>query len=370
MLKIAHIIGGLGVGGAEKMLQRLVLEHVKQPDTEVLVISMTTLGPPGHALQQAGVRVEALSMSGIFSAISGFWKLLLLLIKFRPDIVQTWLYWADLAGGLAAKLCGIKNIVWNIRCTHFGDGRWTGYVVKLNARLSCIIPRSIICCGYTALDFHRDQGFDATKMIMLPNGYDLDHFRQNRERDDQSVRPDGLHVIAIGRMDILKDYPVLVDAAKFAIDKEATLQFTIYGRGCPDHAPLNMQIAELDIGANFRLHDEVSDVRIPLSTADIFVSSSISEGFPNVVAEAMAMQIPCVVTDAGDAAIIVGDTGQVVPVSNPAALAEGIVKIARLTDAERKKLGLRARTRISENYEIGHVAGLYLSHYRNIIDAS
>ena len=130
-----------------------------------------------------------------------------------------------------------------------------------------------------------------------------------------------------------------------------------------NHYSTIKQIAELGIGSNFSLHEEVSDVRTALSKADIFVSSSVSEGFPNVVAEAMAMQVPCVVTDAGDAAIIVGNTGQVVPVSNAEALAEAIRRLARLPQAERDALGLLARKRIVENYEIAYVAQLYSGHY-------
>ena len=362
-MRIAHIIGGLGVGGAERMLQRLVAQHSKQPDISIIVISMTSIGAPGKDMQAQGIRVEALNMKGLFSAVSGFAKMLCLLWKFKPDIVQTWLYWADLAGGLAAKLCRVKAVIWNIRCTHFGDGRWTGHVVRINAHLSHWLPTSIICCGYTAMNFHRDQGFNSDKMVVLPNGYDVQHFNAVKNVRRLPETRSKLQIVALGRMDVLKDYPTFIAAAKIALSDNKDLHFSIFGRGCVNHYSTIKQIAELGIGSNFSLHEEVSDVRTALSKADIFVSSSVSEGFPNVVAEAMAMQVPCVVTDAGDAAIIVGNTGQVVPVSNAEALAEAIRRLARLPQAERDALGLLARKRIVENYEIAYVAQLYSGHY-------
>lgn len=365
-MKVAHLIGSLSIGGAERMLQRLAIEHANESDVSVIVISMTNIGEPGLILKSRGIQVESLNMTGFWSAFAGFIKLLILLWKFRPNVLQTWLYWADLMGGLAAKFCRIDAVIWNIRCTHFGDGRWTGHLVKINACLSQWLPRSIICCGYTAMEFHRDKNFDSRKMVVLPNGYDLEFFSKKKFDHEPHNTKFNIEIVSIGRMDILKNYPLLIEAANLVLEKNRNVHFTIIGRNCTTDPSLIYLISKFQIGDNFKLHEELADVREPLNAADLFVSSSVSEGFPNVVAEAMAMEVPCIVTDAGDAAIIVGDTGIVVPVDDASALAEGIIKFADLTRDDRVALGAAARKRILENYEMGHVAQMYLDHYRQV----
>ena len=365
-MKVAHLIGSLSIGGAERMLQRLAIEHVKENDVSVIVISMTNIGEPGLVLKSHGIQVESLNMTGLWSAFTGFVKLLMLLWNFSPNVLQTWLYWADLMGGVASKFCRIDAVIWNIRCTHFGDGRWTGHLVKLNARLSKWLPTSIICCGYTAMKFHRDQNFDGSKMVVLPNGYDLEFFSKNRFENVANNNKRNVKIVSIGRMDILKNYPLLIEAANLVLEKNRNVHFTIIGRNCTTDPSLAHLISKFQIGDNFKLREEMADVREPLNAADLFVSSSVSEGFPNVVAEAMAMEVPCIVTDAGDAAIIVGETGIVVPVDDATALAEGILKLAYLSRDERVALGAAARKCILKNYEMGHVAKLYLDHYRQV----
>ena len=366
-MKIAHIIGGLSIGGAERMLQRLVTEHSQRSDVSILVISITKVGPIGHAMRAAGVRVEALNMTGPASGTFGFVKLLWLLFRYRPDVVQTWLYWADLIGGIAARVCAIKAVVWNIRCAQFGDSRWTGYVVKLNSKLSHWLPHSVICCGRAAKLFHEEQGFDGKKMAILPNGFDLIYFSPPQTHTRLDNLANTVEIAAIGRNDPLKDYSNLLTAAKLVHDQCTFVHFAIYGRGCATDANLQRQIEDYQLKNIVDCHEELADVRQALRKTDIFVSSSLSEGFPNVLAEAMAMEIPCVATNAGDASVIVGKAGEIVPVRDSRALAEAIVKLTMLTSKKRQELGTAARKHIVENFEIGYVAQLYLDHYQKVI---
>jgi glycosyltransferase involved in cell wall biosynthesis len=367
MMKLAHIIGGLNVGGAERMLQRLVTEHSQRPDISILVISITDVGSIGQAMSEAGVRVKALNINGPVSGAVGFVKLLWLLMRFRPDVVQTWLYWADLIGGIAAKICAVKAIVWNIRCAQFGDSRWTGYVVRLNARLSHWLPHSIICCGYTAKHFHEYQGYHSNGMIVLPNGFDLQYFTPPDPSATAGQHGDTVNITAIGRNDPLKDYGNLLAAAKIVVDQCTLARFFIYGRGCASDAGLQRQIEDFQLRNIVECHEELSDVRQALRRTDIFVSSSLSEGFPNVLAEAMAMGVPCVATNAGDASVIVGKAGEIAPIGDSRALADAIVKLAKLPPEKRQELGIAARKHIVENFEIGYVAQLYFDHYQKII---
>jgi glycosyltransferase involved in cell wall biosynthesis len=365
MLTIVHVIGGLNIGGAERMLQRLVMTHREQSNINIIVISLTDLGIIGKELRASNVRVETMHINHLLPALFIIPKLVFLLRRIKPDLVQTWLYWADFLGGLSAKIAGVRAIAWNIRCTLFGSSSLTGRLVKLNAFLSNRIPTSIICCGNEAMRFHKLLGYDSERMTMLPNGYDLAYF----DRPFASIRNTKrkIEVIAIGRNDPLKDYATLISAAEIAREQFPNIHFSIYGKNCVGDPALTNRIAELDLYDTVDLREEVTDVRVTLLEADLFVSSSISEGFPNVIAEAMAMYVPCVATDAGDAAIIVGNAGDVVPINDPRALARALVKLANLNHEARQALGSRARKQIVENFEIGYVAQHYLDHYIKLI---
>jgi glycosyltransferase involved in cell wall biosynthesis len=366
MTRIVHIITGLGIGGAERMVQRLVANHRKSHDVESIVISLTSDGIIGSELHAAGFRVEVMRFGVGLSGIRAFISLTRLLRALQPDLVQTWLYHSDLIGGLAARLAGVKAIVWNMRGVAHGASRLTAKLVKLNARLSKVIPHTIICCGEAVRDHHAHLGYDLSRMVVVPNGYDIDHFVPSQPKPRLSERL----IVALGRNDQLKDYPTLIHAVSKAALHVPGLTCAIYGRGCNADSGLAQLVDALGVASVISFHDEIADVREPLSNAAIFCSSSVSEGFPNVIAEAMAMGIPCVATDAGDAGIIIGDTGVVVPISDPSALAEGLLSIATLADSDYRALSHHARRRIVENYEMSHVAGLYLNHYHHLIQSS
>jgi glycosyltransferase involved in cell wall biosynthesis len=366
MTRIVHIITGLGIGGAERMVQRLVTDHRKSNKIESIVISLTSDGIIGSELRAAGFRVEVVRFGFGLSIMLAFIRLVRLLRALQPDLVQTWLYHSDLVGGLAARLAGVKAIAWNLRGVAHGTSRLTAKLVKLNARLSKIVPHTIICCGEVVRDHHARMGYDLSRMKVLPNGYDVDCFSP---RKTQADTPAPL-VVVLGRNDLLKDYPTLIRAISESASRIPNLKCAVYGRGC-DNDPSLIRLADaLGVGPIISFHDEIADVREPLSNATIYCSSSVSEGFPNVIAEAMAMGVPCVATDAGDARIIIGDTGIVVPVSDYVALADGLVSIAMLSNTDYQSLSHRARQRIIENYEMSHVAGLYLNHYCNLVQSS
>jgi glycosyltransferase involved in cell wall biosynthesis len=362
MIRVVHLITGLNIGGAERMLQRLSIAHRSSGAAESIVVSLTSLGRIGEELRSEGIRVEAIGLHGLLTIPMCFLRLVRLLRDLKPDVVQTWLYHADLFGALAARLAGVGHIAWNIRCTAFGSGRITGLLSRINARLSWWLPDSIVCCGLEAKRHHIDLGYNSAKMVVLPNGYDLNWFcasgRLERDNADTDVR-----IVAIGRNDPLKDYPLLLVAMSLLRQCVPEVRCKIYGNGCPGDPALASQIGELGLSDIVTLAPELADVRAAFIGADIFCSSSMNEGFPNVIAEAMAMAIPCVTTDAGDARMIVGDAGTVVPARDANALAAGLLDLAMLGRQGRHILGLRARQRIADNFELTCVADSYYKHY-------
>ena len=365
MTRIVHVITSLAIGGAERMLQRLVAEHRRSDNVDSVIISLTGDGIIGRELREAGFRVEVIGLRFGLTGLGAFIRLVKLLRALRPDVVQTWLYHSDLIGGLAARIAGVRTIIWNIRSVVSGSNRLTLGLVRVNAWASRVLPSSIICCGVAARDYHVSLGYDAQRIVVLPNGYDMEHFAPRPACTDRN--PNQPMVIAIGRNDALKDYPTFIRAIRIAAEQIPGLKAEIHGRGCGKDPALVELARKAGLASIMTFHDETDDVRGPLSRADVYCLSSTSEGFPNAVAEAMAMGVPCVVTDAGDAGIIVGDTGVVVPVSDEKALAAGLVRIAGLAEHDYRRLSHLARSRIGKHYEMGHVAKLYFNHYRNFV---
>lgn len=174
--RIAHIITGLEVGGAESMLQKL-LAATDRSAFEPLVISLTTDGPVGDRIKGLGIPVRALGMSRRAPS-PGIVLQLAWLLRRQAEIVQTWMYHADLVGGLAGRLAGIP-VVWGLRHSELDPRIYrkrTVWVQKACAILSRSIPRRIVSCSHVGRQVHEALGYDADKFVDIPNGFELDRF--------------------------------------------------------------------------------------------------------------------------------------------------------------------------------------------------
>lgn len=328
---IFHVISGLNDGGAEVVLYRLC---TSDKTVKHYVVSLMDEGKYGSLLRAAGVQVSCLSMPRGRVTASGLWQLWQLLRQVRPQVVQTWMYHADLIGGVIARLAGVKRVFWGIHHTMLDterSKRSTIWVARLCARISSRVPSTIICCAQKALEVHRDLGYAADKLQVIPNGYDLVRFGIDREvrvrlHGEWSVGDRWL-IGMIGRFDPLKDHKNLLDA--LAIIKSHGVDFycVLVGRGLDgSNTQVTTWLGELNLACEVRLLGQRMDIPNVMNALDVHVLSSFSEAFPNVVAEAMACGTPVVVTDVGDAALIVGETGWVVPPRNPEVLADALLQ--------------------------------------------
>lgn len=372
-MRVVHIISGLGTGGAETMLYRLVSELGAHTN---VVVSLTSIGPIGGKLLEEGIEVHAMNMRGVLGAFSliRLWRLLR---KVKPDIIQTWMYHADLIGSVIAIMSGNKNIVWNIRNTKIPQGRCspTGVIILMCARLSGFVPKKIICCAQSALQMHAHLGYSREKLCAIPNGYDINNFEFSEAgkinaRSSLKIPGDRVVIGMIGRFDHLKGYDVFIKAAGLlAKDHSNKYLFIAAGRGVDkNNKQLRQMISDFAPNATFKFLGERNDVPNVMQSLDVFCLASRAEGFPNVVAEAMLMQVPCVATDVGDASKIVGSSGVVVPPENPLALAQAISSIVSMDQAARLELGNSARRRIKDNYSIKSIAHQYENLYQSLGD--
>ena len=333
--KIVHIITGLNDGGAEGVLTRLCLHSKK---IQHVVISLMDEGKYGPILVQSGVEVLCLGMNPGKPGIIRFFRLVRLIRANRPDVVQTWMYHADLLGGIAARVAGIRRVFWGIRHSALEKGKSkksTILIARLCALLSSWVPEKIICCANKALLVHADIGYSARKLSVISNGYDLSRFKPDvaagaKVRTELSLRPNEFIIGNVGRFDPLKDHSNLLQALALVMERKVHFCCLLVGKGLSsDNTELVEQIAELGLQNTVLLVGQRPDIPAVMNALDLHVLSSLSEGFPNVLAEAMACGTPCVSTDVGDALDILGDKEACCPARDPQALAEMIIKSAR-----------------------------------------
>ncbi|WP_397473710.1 glycosyltransferase family 4 protein [Pusillimonas sp.] len=376
-IRITHVIVGLDVGGAERFLHRLIQAHLNEPLFEHRVISLTSKGVLGPRLEEAGVPVECLGMQSLRDAPRTYARLVRRIRTNRPDILQCWMYYADLLGGLAARRLGIRHVLWGIRNSHFESG---GTRLKKAVRSACAIasrhlPWRIVCVADAALEVHAQAGYDRSRMEVIHNGYDPEAFAYSIEgrqalRKELGITPDEVVIGSVGRYSAAKNHHGFVEAAIEAMQHRPDLRFLMVGREVNDqNKTLLRQISTGGNPERFFLLGERSDVTACLSAMDVFCLHSHTEGFPNVLGEAMCVGLPSIATDVGDAGRLLGDTGQLIPGNDTAALARAMVNMAKLEKADRTELGARARQRIAGNFTLAHAVKRFEALYEDAVPA-
>lgn len=373
-MRIVHIITGLNIGGAETMLYKL-LSGTDKASFDEMVISLTAYGPMAAKIEKLGVKVKYLGLKRSIPNPLIILKLIKLLKREKADLVQTWMYHADLIGGLAAKMAGIP-VIWNVRNNTFDSKvKWTTLMtVKISAKLTTLIPEKVICCSQEACRIHIKQGYAIKKMVVIPNGFNLNEFSPNlaakiRLREELGLKSDDLIIGIIARYDPQKDHKTFFRAVAEINGNMPGVHFILAGDGISwDNDELVGDIYSYGVEDVCHLLGRRDDIAYLTSALDISCLSSTGEAFPNVLGEAMACGVPCVTTDAGDSALIVGDTGIVVPPNNPAALAEALRQMIEMGDAGRRALGEKARRRVLERFNLPDIVSKYEDLYRRILN--
>ncbi len=376
--KIVHIITGLNQGGAETVLYRLVS---KLNNYEHKIISLSSIDNASLAFlfEKKGIDVMSLDMrpSNIFPIFS-ILKLKKLLHNEQPAIVQTWMYHANLVGGLASRLAGIKKIIWNIRNGALEkDGEHgkplnlttkVGAIVKLGAYFSKFLPLKIICCSKRAAEIHQKWGY-ADKFHIIHNGIDVKEFQPAPDRclkirEEFNVDCNDNLVGLIGRFHPQKDIPTFLKAAQLVSQKQNNVRFLLVGTGLTqDNMILKKEIDNLHLANKVYLLGKRFDIANVLNALDVLISSStFGEAFPNILAEAMACGVPCVATDVGESAYILGNLGIVVPPSAFEKMAEAILQTLNTPQPSDK-----IRARIVENFPIEKMVNDYDEFYKRVL---
>lgn len=368
-MKVVHIITGLNQGGAESALFRLITFN-KSKSIENIVISMTSEGVYASQLRDAGIIVHVLGMPRRMVTLKGIMLLWKILKQEKPDAVQTWMYHSDLIGGIVAKIAGVKKILWGV--VNFNLSKditplSTRLTAKLCAWVSGFVPDIIVSCSERAIIVHRKLGY-SEKFKLIPLGFDIKEFLEDpaariNMRQKWNLAPNDIVIGCVARWDPQKDHKNLVQAFSLISKNHPDVKCVLVGPS------MDKKNEELEIlisaiygnGNNIITAGVVAHISEAMNAFDIHILPSLGEAFPNVVAEAMACGIPCVVTDVGDASIIVADTGWVVPPADSTALAlameTAIIQMNNLASWQARKFA--SRKRILENYSMEKMVSQY-----------
>ncbi len=360
-MRVLHIITGLDDGGAEAVLYRICK---LDKEYQHIVISLQGQGKQKYVslLQKCNISVHALNFSKTGINFFGLLRLFKLIRQLKPDVVQTWMPHADLIGGVIARIAGVKNIFWGVHHTNLIKGkinRIVVIIVKVNAILSSLVPTKIIYCAEKSREVQESIGFKKNKGVVVHNGYDMNSFSQNSSmrnaiRHELDIPHETFVIGHVGSYNPLKDQETLIKSLRYLDQKGVNFYAIFVGKKLdPSNDNLIRLIEENGLTKRIHLLGVRNDISAIMNSIDIFMLSSVSEAFPNVLNEAMACETPCITTDVGDAALIVGDTGWIVSPQDSKALAKSLIKALEEKKhyheswEQRKKA---CRQRINENF--------------------
>jgi glycosyltransferase involved in cell wall biosynthesis len=372
MIKVVHIINWLNYGGAEVMLSNL-LSRTDRSRHEPVLVSLIDVMPLADRVRALGVPIHTMDMRPGVPDPRAVAALARLLRRERPDVIQGWMYHSNLIASLASTFSTKAPVVWGIHHTSHDrrtTKRSTLLTVAACARLSHRFPARIICCSESALTLHAEHGFAAGKLEVIPNGFDADVFRPDPEarrdvRRELGLEPETPLVGLAARHDPQKDHRNFLESAAIVAGANDRVHFLLCGNKVDgENQALTLAIEALGLRGRCHLLGPRRDMPRICASLDIGCSSSaFGEALPLTLGEAMASGVPCVTTDVGDSALVVGPTGRVVPPRDPRALAVAIRSLLDLEPGARAELGLAARRHIRQHYDLTTVTRRYEDVY-------
>ena len=352
---MVHVITNFaGVGGAEMMLARLI-QCTEDQYQHVIIALMKTSEVYQSTLERCQAHY-ALGWNGI-NTLGTIQKLRGLLKQIQPKTVQCWMYHANALTSLSIiGLAKKPKVVWGIHHS-LASPKDESISTKIALGLSKILskqPNSIIYCAHSSLEQHQTFGFQNPNSQVIANGVFLDKFQPNSQLHEPTV------IGFAGRYHTAKGYPYLFETMGLLRDKN--IIFKVAGGGASlDNVEVKALFEQYQLDAQkVHLLDQISDMPAFYQSIDAFLMTSITEGFPNVLVEAMASGLPCISTDVGDAKYIVQDLGSIVPPRNAQALADAILAYVQKTEAQKQSLKQATRERVEQNFSIETVSRQYM----------
>ena len=360
MIRIVFLISALSRGGAERQLTLLIkgMDRSRFDVTVVTVYDGGALRAEIEGIEE--VRILSLGKEGLFGYPSSLWRMARFMRQVKPQIIHGYMDVANELALLFGKLIRAR-VVWGLRASNvdFSQyGRTAAQHFHMAARVSRY-PDLIIANSYAGKQYHAAHGYPANKIVVIPNGFDIERFRPDHAagrslRLAWGISDDVVLIGLVARIDPMKDHPTFLRAAALLASERDDIRFVCVGGGRESYRDYLVRLAnELGLGARLLWAGEQGDMTDVQNALDIATSSTaFGEGFSNAIGEAMACGIPCVVTDVGDSALLVNSTGVVVPPCDHEALAAAWRTLLSLPKTDRVQLGHAARIRITNEFSV------------------
>ena len=358
MRKIAFLIESLRCGGAQKQLATLA-KTLKKEGFDITILYFYPDGFFEPELKDSGIHLISLEKRGRWDLFAFFLRLVHHLRVIQPDVLHGYLETANLLTIFLKAFLPSTQMIWGVRVSNIDLSRYD-WLSRLLFPWECFLSQFtdlIIVNSHAGRSYYLEQGFPANKMVVIPNGIDTEHFKPDTEarqrvRSEWGILEETILIGLVGRFDPMKDHTTFLKAAALLCQERQDVGFVCVGSGSEDYTKeLQQLVKQLDIVEKVVWAGNRADMSAVYNALDILCSSSAyGEGFGNAIGEAMACGVPCVVTDVGDSAWIVENTGIVVPPQNPEALVAGWSSLIKQEQYKNSVLKLKIRSRIVSEF--------------------
>ncbi|AFZ26290.1 glycosyltransferase [Cylindrospermum stagnale PCC 7417] len=373
---IAHVITGLSKAGAEMMLYNL-LSKTNRDIFNPLVISLMDRDVLGERIESLGIPVYTIGMKpGEFPTPAVVWRLIKTINQHKPDLIQGWMYHANIAAWIANILSFQKvPVIWNIHHSINGlssEKRMSQAIIKFG-RVISKYTNQVVYVSQNSKAEHESLGYCSENSCVIPNGFDTSIFKPSDEarlrfRFEIGLPSDAFLIGLICRFHPMKDHHNFLQAARLLQKHYPDIHFILVGQNVDNNNKVLQQLLQKLKISHINLLGERSDIPIITAALDIACSSSAyGEAFPMIAGEAMSCCVPCVMTDVGDTSWAVGNTGKIVPPRNPEALANAWKELIMMGEEERKALGKAARARVIECFSLESVVDKFENLHESLL---
>jgi len=376
-IRVVYLTGSLAVGGAETQLVALA-NGLSEAEFDASVVVFYPDGELEAQLDPRGVQVFCARKSNRWDVGGFILRLYRLLRHLQPDVLHSYLGPSNVFAAVLSRLLPSASLVWSIRASDMDLNcyDWSWRVTFAAERALSKLPNEIVANSKAGRAHVVRHGFPAHRVSVIANGIDTAKFRPAPQLGsnlrDMWMGADDQYLVGLpARLDPMKDHTTFMRAAAQLRSQGLKVRFVCIGGGEEQYrAGLEAEAAELGLGDALIWAGMRSDMVDVYNAVDLItLSSAFGEGFPNVIGEAMACGVSCVVTDVGDAADVIGDTGVVVQRRNPEVLANALRTQLLKSPAQRAALGDQARKRIESEFTIERMVGQTASLYAALVDS-
>ena len=349
--RLLIIVSGMGVGGAETQL-KVLLQNLPEDKFEIMLVSLVGNDALNFSKHLKLVQPKLAKDQGVIINLLRVFKLLFLILLYRPNAIQGWMYGGNIVAGLA-KICAPTALLYlGVRASDMDDQRYK-YQIFLNKLISKF-ANGVVYNSFAGLDYHISKGFNKSRAKVIHNGICSVRFKPDENSRKHLLQKVGVAkgrpvVIYPARVDPMKNHQLVIQIAS----RLPEVQFVFVGSG----------VENLQTPSNCVLVGKVSNPESYYNMADLTLSfSKYGEGFPNIIAESLSCGVPVLANSVGDSAIILSEIGFVTESDQPDYLAKRIKSL--LSDKRKlKRISIRGQKLVAERFNIKSMIEGYVNLY-------